>query len=229
MGRLYGVSVGAGDPRLMTLKAVDILEKCAVIAVPRTKGENNLAMSIAQQAADLSGKRVIYLDIPMTRDMSVLDDAYDSIAEKLSRELENNDVAVPTLGDISVYSTFSPIARRVEQLGFDTEICAGVTSFSAAAAALKLSLCRGDQPLHIIPYGCDDLEQLLDARGTKVIMKTGGHAHELMELLRKKGLAAQTAAVESCGLPNEKIYLSCETAQEEFGYFTVFIVRDGEK
>ena len=229
MRKLYGVSVGAGDPQLMTVKAVRILESCKVWAVPRTKGENTLALFIARQAADIKDKRIIYLDFPMTRDKKLLDENYDRIAELLCCELRKNDVAVPVLGDISVYSTFSYIAERVAAYGYETEICAGVTSFCAAAAKLKLPLCLGNEPLHIIPYGCEDFEKLLDIRGTKVIMKTGSRSAELADILRRKGLAEHTSVVENCGLPNEKVYHSLDEANDEFGYFTVFIVHDKEK
>ncbi|WP_295072038.1 precorrin-2 C(20)-methyltransferase [Ruminococcus sp.] len=229
MGKLYGVSVGAGDPQLMTVKAVKIIENCGVLAVPRTKGENTLALSIAQQAADIKDKRIIYLDFPMTRDKKLLDENYDRITQLLCSELKENDVAVPVLGDISVYSTFSYIAERVAEKGFDVEICAGVTSFCAAAAELKLPLCLGNEPLHIIPYGCEDFEELLDIRGTKVIMKTGSHSAELADLLHRKGFAEHTSIVENCGLPDEKMYHSLDEVNDELGYFTVFIVHDKEK
>ena len=228
MGKLYGVSVGAGDPQLMTVKAVKLLESCKVWAVPRTKGENTLALSIAEQAADIKDKGIIYLDFPMTRDKQILSENHGRIAELLCNELNENDVAVPVLGDISVYSTFSYIAERVAEKGFDVEICAGVTSFCGAAAELKLPLCLGNEPLHIIPYGCEDFEKLLDIRGTKVIMKTGRHSAELADLLHRKGLSEYTSAVENCGLPNEKIYHSLDEVNDELGYFTVFIVHDKE-
>jgi len=229
MGKLYGVSVGAGDPQLITLKAVKILESCDIIAVPRTKGENTLALSIAQQAADLTGKRIIYLDFPMTRDKKLLNENYDRIAQFLCKELVKSNVVVPVLGDISVYSTFSYIVARVEKMGFETEICAGVTSFSAAAAELKLPLCLGNEPFHIIPFGCDDFESQLDIRGTKVIMKTGSRYKELAEILSRKGLSKFTAIVENCGLPDERIYHSIDGINNELSYFTVFIVYDKEK
>ena len=229
MGKLYGVSVGAGDPQLMTVKAVNILESCKVWAVPRTKGENTLAFSIAEQAVDIKDKQIIYLDFPMIRDKQILSENYDRIAQFLCSELKENDVAVPVLGDISVYSTFSYIAERVAANGYETEICAGVTSFCGAAAELKLPLCLGNEPLHIIPYGCKDFDKLLDIRGTKVIMKTGRHSAELADLLHRKGLAEHTSAVENCGLPDEKIYHSLDEVNEELGYFTVFIVHDKEK
>ncbi len=33
-GKLYGVGVGPGDPGLLTLKAIQVMEACDVIAAP---------------------------------------------------------------------------------------------------------------------------------------------------------------------------------------------------
>lgn len=229
MGKLYGVSVGAGDSHLMTLKAVSIIESCGVIAVPRTNSKNSLALSIAEGACDMSGKRMIYIDFPMSREEKIITQNYDKAAEMICRELELSDVAMLTLGDISVYSTFSYIAERVRGAGFDIEICPGVTSFSAAAALLGKPLCLGRQPLHIIPYDCDELEKMLDLSGTKVIMKVGRNFSALIELLKRKGMAARTAVAVNCGLPDERLYESCDVMIEDTGYFSVFIVSDEEK
>ncbi|MDE5557562.1 MAG: precorrin-2 C(20)-methyltransferase, partial [Ruminococcus sp.] len=110
MGKLYGVSVGAGDPELMTLKAVRIIEKSAVIAVPRTSGKS-LALSIVEKTIDLSGKIIIYLDFPMSRDKKILSENYDKISEIICKNLYENDIAMLSIGDISIYSTFSYIAE----------------------------------------------------------------------------------------------------------------------
>lgn len=228
MGRLYGVSVGPGDPQLMTLKAANIIEKCGVIAVPRTGGETSIALSIAEQAVDLSGKRKLYFDFPMTADREECGKNYSDIADRLCSELENNDAAFLTLGDISVYSTFSHIGSLVEKRGFETEICAGVTSFSAAAALLGEPLCLGDEELHIIPYDCGDIEKALELGGTKVIMKAGRRAEDLIGLIKAKGLSGCTKIVSNCGLADEKIYRSVGSIDSELGYFTLFIITDRE-
>ena len=51
-GVFYGVGVGPGDPELMTLKAVRVLERCPVIAAPRTESGARLALAIASAAVD---------------------------------------------------------------------------------------------------------------------------------------------------------------------------------
>ena len=126
MGKLYGVSVGAGDPQLMTLKAVDILEKCRIIAVPRTMGENTMALSIVEKVVDLSSKRVIYMDFLMTNDSESLERSYAELAERLCALLEIEDVAFLTLGDISVYSTFGYIGNRIKKEGYDAKTSAEI-------------------------------------------------------------------------------------------------------
>lgn len=35
-GKLYGIGVGPGDPELMTLKAVRLIEECDIVAVPKS-------------------------------------------------------------------------------------------------------------------------------------------------------------------------------------------------
>ena len=69
---LYGVSVGTGDPEDITVKALKTIERCRVIAAPAAKGGRSAALSIAEQAADLTGKEILLLDMPMTRDRQAL-------------------------------------------------------------------------------------------------------------------------------------------------------------
>ena len=60
-GKLFGVSVGPGDPELLTLKAVRVLNSCSAIAVPETKLGNTVALQIIENVIDLSGKQIIRL------------------------------------------------------------------------------------------------------------------------------------------------------------------------
>ena len=46
-GKLYGIGVGPGDPELMTIKAVRIINQSDVIVVPGKQAEDSVAYRIA--------------------------------------------------------------------------------------------------------------------------------------------------------------------------------------
>lgn len=221
-GILYGVSVGPGDPELMTLKAVRIIEKCAVIAAPITHSENSAALSIVEKICNLSGKIVRKPRFTMSRDRDVLAESHLRIAGELSEYLDGgSDVAFITIGDISVYSTFWYIARILMERGYEAEICAGVTSFCAAAAVVKKPLVLGSEPLMVLPASCAELEELCDVRGTKVIMKSGRSVSNIRGKLNGKSVYA----VENCGYENQRIFGSLDEIDDDSGYFTTIIAK----
>lgn len=48
-GKLYGVGIGPGDPELLTLKAVRIIRKSQVIAVPGKVPSETIAYQILKK------------------------------------------------------------------------------------------------------------------------------------------------------------------------------------
>lgn len=68
-GKFYGVSVGPGDPELITVKAVNTIKKCSIIIVPQTKNENMLALSIAQKSVDMTDKLIVPIKFLMSHDI----------------------------------------------------------------------------------------------------------------------------------------------------------------
>ena len=170
-GILYGVGVGPGDKRFLTLAAVETLKKAQVIAVPDTGGEKT-AMNIVSEF--IEGKEILYCDMPMTRDAERLKAGHNSSAQAIINKLDEGlDVAFITLGDPCIYSTYMYVHRIILDRGYEAEIISGVTSFCAAAAALNISLCDGGDALHIIPSSYDGADELLRLKGNKVLMKSG--------------------------------------------------------
>lgn len=221
-GILFGVSVGAGDPELMTLGAVKAIEQCKIIAVPRTKGESSLALSIAEQAVDLSEKEILYFDFPMSADRDEWKKSHINAADIICDRLASNEnTAMLCLGDISVYSTFSYIADIVRQRGYLCSWKAGVTSFCAAASFCGIPLVSGNEPLIVIPASAGNFDELMAQNGTKVIMKP----RVISDKLRRALSGRSFYAVSDCGLPNERIYTDIDDVPEKGSYFTVFIVK----
>ena len=221
-GILYGVSVGPGDPELITVGAVNAIKECRTIAVPRTKGESSLALTIAKQAADMSAKEIVFYDFPMSRDRNEWEKSHEKAAADICGRLsEGESVAMLCLGDISVYSTFSYIAERVKQGGFSCRWIPGVTSFCAAAALCGSPLVSGNEPLIVIPASADNFDELIGQRGTKVIMKPRVISERLRSVLESRPFFA----VSDCGMPDERIYTDINDVPVNGSYFTVFIVK----
>lgn len=227
-GIFYGVGVGPGDPELLTLKAVRVLEQCPVVAAPRTKSGGMLALEIASGAVDLGGKTVLPLDFSMERDREKQRAAHRAAADAVEGYLaQGMDVAMLNLGDVSIYATYSYLMELLRARGYETAMIPGVPSFCAVAARLGISLTEMDAALHIAP-GRGALGETLDLPGTKVLMKSGRQMPELLAALGDRGLLDRSMLVQNCGLPGERVCpdLSREAPERETGYFATVIVKE---
>lgn len=224
-GKLYGVGVGPGDPELLTLKAVRILRQADVIAAPDAGGESRTALNIVRE--HITGKELLNCPTPMTRDRARLEAAWDSNADRICGLLEEGKtVAFITLGDPAIYSTYFYIHRRVLDRGYQAELVPGVPSFCAAAAKLNLALCEGEERLLIVPASHGGLENSLDVRANKVLMKAGRQLGALKETLHQRGELENAALAANCGLPGEQICPAFGKADTDSGYFSIVIVKE---
>lgn len=227
-GRFYGVSVGPGDPELLTLKAVRCLERCPVLAAPQTASGRMLALDIAKGAVDVSGKIILPLHFAMSRDSEVLKASHAAAADAVRAHLDaGRDVALLNLGDVSIYATYGYLEEILTAQGYAAVRIAGVPSFCAAAARLGQSLTGGmEQPLTIAPGRHAD--EVLEAPGTKVLMKTGRQLPRTLEALARHGLLEKSAMVCNCGLPDEAVFpaLTDYDPAQDAGYFATILVKE---
>lgn len=225
-GRLYGVSIGPGDPELITVKAMNIISKSKYIATPHTGTGESLALSIVSQAIDLSDKEIMLLEFPMTKDKEILAKSHNEAAEAIINVLDSGeDVAMLNLGDVTIYSTFDYTKDKLVERGYDVQVIPGVTSFCASASELKIGLTTMNEPLHIIPASGIDIKEALKMPGSKVLMKIGRSMPKLIEAISELGLEDNVYAVENCGLENERVYKGLEEFDEKMGYFTIVVVK----
>ena len=225
-GTLYGVSIGPGEPELITLKALNIISKSKYIATPHTGTGDSLALSIVSQAIDLSDKEIMKLEFPMTKDKDILSKSHQLAADAIAEVLDTgNDVAMLNLGDVTIYSTFAYTMDKLLEKNYDVEVIPGVTSFCASASKLRIGLTTMNEPLHIIPATGIDLREALQMPGSKVLMKIGKSMPKLIEVLKELNLEDNVYAVENCGLENEKIYNNLDEFDGKMGYFTIVIVK----
>ncbi len=226
---LIGIGVGPGDPKEMTIKAYRAIKESEVVFLPNAPKEDSYAYRIAKQAVeDIDDRIIVPLGFPMIRDKEVMHAALDQLYITIRKYLFDGKKCIfLTIGDPTVYSTYQYMKNRFEAEGGITETINGITSFTAAAARLGISLGDGSEEIHIIPAKTDDLAAL-SYHGTKVFMKSGKRLKDLLEILKKRN-CYEVYGVSDCGMPTEQLYRSIDQVDPNAGYLTVLIVKDKPK
>ena len=224
-GTFYGVSVGPGDPELMTLQAVRLIRQCPVLAAPQTASGQMLALDIARSALGeaLDGKTIVPLYFAMSRDPAALAASHEKAAAAVRQYLDaGQDVAMLNIGDVSIYATFGYLQEILQAGGYATAMAAGVPSFCAAAARLNVPLTGGmDTPLTIAPGGWTD--RVLEMPGTKVLMKAGRQLPVLLDTLQQadKLKIVYTPLHGTGNIPVRRVL-------KELGFNNVYVVKEQE-
>lgn len=231
MASLFGVGVGPGNPELMTLQAVRVIENADIVAIPRSGQKVNVAYNIASGAVKaLDKKRIEELNMPMTRDKEELKRNHDAAAKAVAKWLdEGKNVAFLTLGDPTIYSTYMYVHKRVASMGYDTHIIPGITSFCAVAARLNDSLTEAEEMLHVIPASYEGFEEAMNLSGTKILMKSGKQIGKIKHYIKNMSKKQSVQMVERCGMEEERIFKNIDEIDENAGYFSVMVVKDDKK
>ena len=209
IGTLYGVSVGTGDPELITVKGLRILQSSPMIAFP--SGINN-SPGIAQNIIDRwlqPHQQTLPLEFPYVRDAEVLEMAWEQAAQKVGYYLQQGiDVSFACLGDISFYSTFTYLAQVVQRLYPEVTIqtVPGVCSPMAIASELGIPLTVNQQRMAVLPalYSIEELETALDWAEVVVLLKVSSVYKEVWQILERRNLLAKSAIVEKATFSEQK-------------------------
>ena len=185
MNPIIFLSLGPGDPDLLTVKAVKTLKAADVIMVPAT-GSRSRAADIIREWCDKS--RLTVYELPMLKDRQAVSAVYDRIyADCVSLYNKGRRVVVAVEGDVSIYASIHYVMDRLQAAGIPTEQSPGIPSFIAAAAEAGLSLVSQQQQLTILPGDADAkmLHQLLSSNHVVVVMKLSQCQEAVKEFLRR--------------------------------------------
>jgi len=224
-GIAYGVGVGPGDPEYMTLKAIRLIKENEIIALPGKEPKETTAYQIAVQAVpELADKTLVPVYMPMTMDLDVQRENHRKGALLIEEYLkEGKNVVYLTLGDPTIYCTFSYLQHIIEDDGYETELVSGITSFCAAAARLNIPIVEWNELMHVIP-AVHKLGAELDQPGSYVLMKSGSKMKDVKEILRASG--KDVKMVQDCGMDTEMVYQDVEEIPDDAGYFALIIAKD---
>jgi precorrin-2 C20-methyltransferase / precorrin-3B C17-methyltransferase len=204
-GTLYGVGLGPGDPELVTVKAARLIGAADVIAYHCARHGRSVARSIAEPylRGDQAEEQLVY---PVTTEATdhpggyegAMEEFYAAAAARLMAHLEaGRDVVLLAEGDPLFYSSYMHMHKRVSER-FATVIVPGVTSVSAASAALAMPLVEGDDVLTVLPgtLGREELTRRLRGPGAAAIMKIGRSFEAVRAALKDSGRLDEAYYVE---------------------------------
>jgi len=229
-GTLYGIGVGPGDPELITLKALRVLQHVRhIFAACSTKNSYSLALSIVR--CHLNGAGIEHLPFPMSKDARVLAEAWEQNARRVLEVLATgSDAAFVTLGDPLTYSTFGYLLKTLKRLNPEVAIVTipGITSYSAAAALTHIPLTEGEESFYLVSgaLGAAQLKEVIDKTDNIVILKTYRYFDEIYRVLEDMDLLDRTTCISRCGLEGETIVENLRDLKgRELPYLSMVIIK----
>ena len=236
--KLYCIGCGPGDPELLTLKAINILNNADVIYAPTAReGKPSVALSIVQKF--INKDSIIHqLIFPMIKDFSKLKETWKNNATEIADSVRKGKKTVYlTVGDPSLYSTwiymYRELTSRHKDIGI--EIIPGITSIFSFSAEIKTPLGEGEDIIGVIPacYNLDRLKIAAKCCDTLVFLKDGRHFNSVIELLMDSGFPgdsdvyiAQEVSTNDATLQNRKLSdLSRNPNENNDKYFSIMIAK----
>lgn len=217
---LIGIGVGPGDPDLLTIAAVRALSAAGRVFVPvMAPGIAGRAETVvrAHLTHDRLERLVFALNDDLTGSQRRRQDCWDAAAARVAAHLREHagSAAFATLGDPSVYSTFTYLAQTVRELlpGVQIRTIPGITAMQAAASAAGLTLVEGSESLTLLPLSRDlaALDGALGNGGAVVAYKVASRLAQLRERLGAAGALDRAWCAEHLGTPDERIIPLAQT------------------
>ncbi|WP_280341472.1 precorrin-3B C(17)-methyltransferase [Nocardia neocaledoniensis] len=232
-GKLWGIGLGPGDPELVTVKAARLITAADVVAFHSARHGRSISRGIAAPYLR-EGQIEEHLVYPVTTETTdhpggyqgAIDEFYEQAAARLATHLAaGRSVALLAAGDPLFYSSYMHMHRRLADR-FEAEIVPGITSVSAASAALGTPLVEGEQVLTVLP-GTMPVEQLTERlRGTDAaaIMKLGRTYPGVRQALSDSGRLADAYYVERASSTRQRVLTAAEVDDADVPYFAITIV-----
>jgi precorrin-2/cobalt-factor-2 C20-methyltransferase len=233
IGRLYGIGLGPGDPDLLTVKAVRLIQAAPVVGYFAKAGRRGNARGIVDRW--MTGRaEELPLYYPMTTEhafdspvyVSVLAAFYENAAAAIAARLDaGRDVALLSEGDPLFYGSFMHLFVRLRSR-YPVTLVPGVTGMAGCWAAAAAPMTWGDDTLLVMP-GTLPLTALIDrlqSTDAAVIMKLGRNFSKVRVAVQEAGLLRRAIYVERGTMDNEIVLPLAEKLDDTAPYFSLVLI-----
>jgi precorrin-2/cobalt-factor-2 C20-methyltransferase len=232
-GTLYGIGVGPGDVRYLTLRAAGLVRDVDVVAFFAKRGLQGNARGIVDPLIE-SGRIELRLEYPVTDEISPEDPAYQEQIKRFYEESadllaellrEGKSVGLLAEGDPFFYGSFMHMWRRLEK-DFPVEIVPGVTGMSGCWTRANAPITWGNDVLSVLPgtLGEEQLTRRLAETDAAIIMKVGKNLEKVRRAVTAAGLLGRAIYVERGTMEGEQIMPLSECPDGSGPYFSMVLI-----
>jgi len=227
-GSIVSVSLGPGDPGLITVRALEQLREADAIYYPGTVSASGAVTSVALDildAYDLDPSKLRGMLVPMSRSRGAAEASYAANYAAMAEDVRaGRRVAVVSVGDGGFYSTASAIIERARRDGMDCSMTPGIPAFIAAGSAAGMPLALQSDSVLVLAQidEIGELERALASHSTVVVMKLSTVRDELVGFLERYGKPFLYA--EKVGMAGEFITMEIDALRSRaIPYFSLLV------
>jgi precorrin-2/cobalt-factor-2 C20-methyltransferase len=232
-GTLYGIGVGPGDVRYLTLRAAGLVRAVDVVAFFAKRGQvGNARRIVAPLMAPRQAE--LRLEYPVTDEVPAEHPDYQQkiacfyreSAAKLDALLrEGRSVGLLSEGDPFFYGSFMHMWRRLAS-DFPVEVVPGVTGMSGCWTRANLPMTWGNDTLAVLPGTLDEerLTERLKHTDAAVIMKVGTNLAKVRRAVEGAGLLSRAVYVERGTMQDERILPLADCREPKGAYFAMVLI-----
>ncbi len=176
-GKICGISLGPGDPDLITLKGLKALQQADKIYYPgslfKDGRKESYSLSILNNY-DLKAEKLegFYLKMDLEREQAKV--IYETTFQHILSDYKKGlSIAIVSEGDISTYSSFSYLLEKIQEHELAIDLIPGISSYLHLASESKIPLCLQNEKVVVIPrvQTKAELQEAIDNFDTVVLMK----------------------------------------------------------
>jgi len=232
-GTLYGIGVGPGDVRYLTLRAAGLVRAVDVLAFFAKRGQAGNARRIVAPLIR-EGQAETRLEYPVTDEIpadhpdyqSRIADFYRASAASLAALLrDGKSVGLIAEGDPFFYGSFMHMWRRLAS-DFPVEVVPGVSGMSGCWTRANLPMTWGNDTLSVLPgtLAEDMLVERLRSTDAAVVMKVGKNLVKVRRAVERAGLLSRAVYVERGTMRDERIVPLADCGEARGAYFAMVLI-----
>lgn len=224
------VSLGPGDPELITLKGLKALQDASFIYCPATQSPTGKITSYAANtllALGIDKDKIRTFTLPMSKNRAAALKVYHDLADDIAKDYDRNArIAVAAEGDAGFYASVQYLYELLRNKGLQVKRIAGIPAFIAAGPVAGIHLAKQEERLLVVPgiISADELAEKIASGYVIVIMKLPLCAEAVLQFIRSNP-DADFHYFENISRENEFYTSDTDVIRErKFPYFSVMVI-----